>query len=150
MSNSTQTQRLIDAINVDGTKSVRGMPVDGVCTKQVKVPADDMVIQTVIRKPVNDTILLSEVTVQDEIRALHATGRDAYIILMAPTELDKVSSAVDFSNAHDSGYKRLVVCANELERAGLSDKGQIHRDLDALRNNPVESQTQEGYAAFGL
>ena len=135
MKTLTQTPRLIDTVNIVAQKINCPLQEDyRLATKQELLPGKGRLIQTIIEKPIGDSILPSEACVEQEIGSIHAQGEAAYLILTAPIVPQTNSAKDNFLSASDDGYRYYAVTLKELEAKGLADTVAVRKEANSLRD----------------
>lgn len=101
----------------------------------VQIPAKGMLIQTIYKHEIGNSILPNEREVGGVISNLHEMEGDAYVIVCAPIEQSKLSNSAShhFENTQNDEYRRYVTTIDNLSKAGLSDFAQIRKDANMLR-----------------
>ena len=93
----------------------------------------DMLIQTIYERKQSESILPSEMSLEQDIQALHSKGESAYIIVCAPIAPPKASLSYHFEDVANDGIVKYVTAKKELENAGLDDFAQVRKDANAFR-----------------
>jgi hypothetical protein len=116
---TTQTPRTVSVVQEFGDKA------------DVTVPPKEMVIQTIYKKVIGDTIIPSEVPLKAQIKTIHDKGEDAFIIVCAPI-VDRQQSRSLF-DMPSNPYQYHVATYADLQKAGLADFAQVRKDANAVR-----------------